>query len=110
MSKFRGMPSFGGGMNINKLMKEAQKMQAELQNTQKNLENKVYNTSVGGGVLKLEMNGRKEILNLELDESVVDPDDVETLVDLIKLAFNELSNKIDSEAKESMEGFNIPGL
>ena len=56
------------------------------------------------------MNGRKEILNLELDESVVDPDDVETLVDLIKLAFNELSNKIDSEAKESMEGFNIPGL
>lgn len=110
MSKFRGMPGFGGGMNLNKLMKEAQKMQTELQNTQKNLENKIYETSVGGGAVKLKMNGKKQILDLEIENSVVDPDDVETLIDLIKLAFNELSNRIDSEAEESMEGLNIPGL
>lgn len=110
MSKFRGMPNFGGGFNINKLMKEAQKMQSELQNKQSDLEKKTFESTVGGGAITLKINGKKEILDLNIQKEVVDPDDVETLVDLIKLVFEDAFSKVDKESEENMEGFNIPGF
>lgn len=110
MSKFKGMPGFGGGFNINKLMKEAQKMQSEIQTKQADLEKKIFETTVGGGAINLKINGKKEIIDLKIQKEIVDPDDVETLVDLIKLAFNDVFKKVDEEAEENMEGLNIPGL
>lgn len=110
MSKFRGMPNFGGGLNINKLMKEAQKMQKDLESKQSDLEKKIFESSVGGGAVYLKTNGKKEILDLKIQKEVVDPEDVETLEDLIKLAFEDAFSKIDKEAEENMEGLNIPGL
>lgn len=110
MSKFRGMPNFGGGFNINKLMKEAQKMQKDLESKQSDLEKKIFESSVGGGAVYLKTNGKKEILDLKIKKEVVDPEDVETLEDLIKLALEDAFSKIDKEAEENMEGLNIPGL
>lgn len=110
MSKFRGMPGFGGGLNINKLMKEAQKMQAEMKTKQSDLENKIFETTVGGGAINLKINGKKQIKDLNIKKEIVDPDDIETLTDLIKLAFKNVCDQVDKEAEENMEGFNIPGL
>ncbi len=85
-----GMPG-----NMNNLMKQAQKMQQKMQENQRALEEKVFEASVGGGVVNVKMNGKKEILGLEIDPDAVDPEDVETLQDLIVAAFSEVLKKID---------------
>ena len=90
---------FQGGMpgNMNNLMKQAQRMQAKMQENQKALEEKVFEASVGGGVVSISMTGKREVTALTIDPDAVDPDDVETLQDLIIAAFNEVSKKIDEE-------------
>ncbi len=95
---------FGMGMpgNMNNLMKQAQRMQAKMQETQKELEEKIFDASVGGGAVTIKMNGKKEITELKLDPDAVDPDDVETLEDLIVAAFNEVTKKVDDETASSM--------
>ena len=90
---------FPGGMpgNMNNLMKQAQRMQQKMQENQKALEEKVFEASVGGGTVTISMTGRREVTALKIDPDAVDPDDVETLEDLIIAAFNEVSKKIDEE-------------
>ncbi len=90
---------FQGGMpgNMNNLMKQAQRMQAKMQENQKALEEKIFEASVGGGVVSISMTGKREVTALTIDPDAVDPDDVETLQDLIIAAFNEVSKKIDEE-------------
>lgn len=104
---FQGMP---GSMNINKLMKEAQKMQKELQTSQAELASKTFEGTSAGGNIKISLSGNKEMLKVSIDKSVIDPDDPEMLEDLILVAYNDASKKIDEESSSMLDGFNIPGL
>ena len=112
MSKRGGFPGMGGfgGMNINQLMREAKKMQADLEKSQTELAVKEFEASAGGGAVTVKVNGQKQILKLELQKDVVDPDDVEMLQDLIITCVNEALRKVDSAQSASMGKFNIPGL
>ena len=110
MSRRGGFPGMGGGMNINKLMKEAKKMQEDLEKSQTDLAGKEFEATSGGGAIRIKMSGNKELLELEIKEEVVDPEDVEMLQDLIISAFNEVTKKIDKETQAAMGQFNLPGM
>ena len=88
MAKRGGFP---GGMpgNMNNIMKQAQRMQRQMEETTKELEEKQYTASAGGGAVSVTVSGKKEILSVKLSEEVVDPDDIEMLQDLIVAATNE---------------------
>jgi DNA-binding YbaB/EbfC family protein len=96
MAKHGGFP---GGMpgNMNNLMKQAQRMQQKMQENQKALEEKHFEAEVGGGAVKITMTGKREVESLVISKEAVDPDDVETLQDLIVASFNECMKKIDDE-------------
>ncbi len=108
MAKRGGFP---GGMpgNMNNLMKQAQRMQQKMQENQQALEEKEFEATVGGGVVKMRMNGKREMLELTIDPEAVDPDDVETLQELIIAAYNEVTAKVDEET-QSMMGSLAGGL
>lgn len=84
-------------------MKQAQKMQKQMEDTTKELEEKEYEAAAGGGVVKVKMNGKKEITELHLDEEVVDKDDIEMLEDLVMAAVNEVI-RIQSEDEKNQLG------
>ena len=104
-----GMGGFGG-MNINSLMKEAKKMQAEMQKSQEELATKEFEASAGGGAINVKVSGNKEIKEIKIQKDVVDPDDVEMLEDLILTCVNEALRKVDSAQAAQMGKYNIPGL
>lgn len=81
---------------IKKMMQEAQKLQANLDKEQKKLEKKEYTKTLGGGII-IVMNGKKEVLSIDLKPEVLDPEDKEFVEDLIKSAINELHQEIDTE-------------
>ena len=101
MSRRGGFP---GGMpgNMNNLMKQAQRMQQKMQENQQALEAKEFEATVGGGAVKLAMTGKREVVRLEISPDAVDPDDVETLQDLVIAAFNEAMKQIDEETAAAM--------
>ena len=114
MAKRGGFP---GGMmpgNMNNLMKQAQKMQKQMEETTKNLEDKVYESSVGGGVVTAKVSGKKELMEIKLDSEVVDPDDIETLEDLIISAVNEALRAQEEDYNNNMSkisgGMGLGGL
>ena len=96
-----GMGGFGG-MNINSLMKEAKKMQADMQKTQEELASKEFEASAGGGAINVKVTGEKVIKEIKINKDVVDPDDVEMLEDLIVAATNEALRKCEEESQASM--------
>lgn len=104
-----GMGGFGG-MNINSLMKEAKKMQADLEKSQTELASKEFEASAGGGAVSVKVNGQKQILSLNLQKDVVDPDDVEMLQDLIVTCINQAFKQVDDAHASAMGKYNIPGL
>ncbi len=104
-----GMGGFGG-MNINNLMKEAKKMQAEMQKSQEELATKEFDSTAGGGAISVKVTGEKVIKEIKIKPDVVDPDDVEMLEDLILTAVNEALRKVDSAQSQELGKFNIPGL
>ena len=104
-----GMGGFGG-MNINQLMKEAKKMQADLEKSQNELVAKEFEATAGGGAVSVKVSGAKFIKEIKLDKDVVDPDDVEMLEDLILTCVNEALRKVDSAQSQELGKFNIPGL
>lgn len=116
MGKYKGFA--GAGMNQNKnvsnVMKQAQKMQEEMEKIQAEMETKTVEAQSGGGVVKVVATGKKEITSIQIDPEAVDPDDVETLQDLIMVAVNEAIKKADDMMAEGMGqitgGLNIPGL
>ena len=112
MSKRGGFPGMGGfgGMNINSLMKEAKKMQADLEKSQTELANKEFEASAGGGAVTVKVSGQKEIKELTLQKDVVDPDDVEMLQDLIVTCINQAFKQVDDAQAFAMGKYNIPGL
>ena len=112
MSKRGGFPGMGGfgGMNINSLMKEAKKMQADLEKSQTELANKEFEASAGGGAVTVKVSGQKEIKELTLQKDVVDPDDVEMLQDLIVTCINQAFKQVDDAQASALGKYNIPGL
>ena len=104
-----GMGGFGG-MNINQLMKEAKKMQADMEKSQEELVSKEFEASAGGGAINVKVSGNKEIKEIKIQNDVVDPDDVEMLEDLILTCVNEALRKVDSAQAAQMGKYNIPGL
>ena len=104
-----GMGGFGG-MNINNLMKEAKKMQAEMQKSQEELATKEFDATAGGGAISVKVTGEKVIKEIKIKPDVVDADDVEMLEDLILTCVNEAMRKVDDAQAASMGKYNIPGL
>lgn len=113
MSKRGGFPGMGGGfggMNLNSLMKEAKKMQADLEKSQEELSAKEFDATVGGGAVTVKVTGDKQVKEIIIKKDVVDPEDVEMLQDLILTCVNEALRKVDAAASASMGKYNIPGL
>ena len=108
---FRGMP---GGMNQAAMMKQAQKMHQELLKMQEEQENKTYSAASGGGMVSASVNGKHELVGLEIKPDAVDPDDVEMLQDMVIAAVNEAMRAADAEAANNMSrltgGLNLGGL
>ena len=100
--------------NMNSMIKQAQKMQEEMEKAQEAIKAKEYSTTVGGGVVEITMTGDKVLKSITLKPEVVDPEDIETLQDLIVSGVNEVLRQVESETEEKMNaisgGFNIPGL
>lgn len=98
MSKRGGFPGMGGGfggMNLNNLMKEAKKMQKDLEKSQEELALKEFEATAGGGAITIKVSGTKEIKEITIKKEVVDPEDVEMLQDLILTCTNEALRKVD---------------
>lgn len=112
MSKRGGFPGMGGfgGMNINQLMKEEKKMQADLEKSQTELQAKEFEATAGGGAISVKVSGSKEIKEIKLNKDIVDPDDVEMLQDLIITCVNEALRKVDAAQAADMSKFNMPGM
>ena len=91
-----------GPSNMQQMLKQAQKMQEDMAAKQAELEEKEYDVAAGGGVINVKINGKKEILSVKIDPEVVDPDDVETLEDLIVAAVNEAIKKVEAVSAEEM--------
>ena len=104
-----GMGGFGG-MNINQLMKEAKKMQADMERSQEELGSREFEATAGGGAVYVKVNGNKVLREIKLQKDAVDPDDVEMLQDLILTAVNEALSKADSMMQSELGSFNMPGL
>jgi len=94
-------------MNIKQLMKQAQQMQEQMQRQMASI--RVEGTA-GGGMVKAEMNGNKELLTITIDKEAVDPEDVDMLQDLVKAAVNEAARKVDEEMQGAMGGMMPPGM
>lgn len=95
---------FQGGIpgNMNNLMKQAQRMQKQMEENQKALEEKEFTAAAGGGAVEVTVSGKKEVTKVKLSEEVVDPDDIEMLEDLIMAATNEAFRKMEEEAGAAM--------
>jgi DNA-binding YbaB/EbfC family protein len=108
---FRGMP---GGMNHAQMMKQVQKMQQDMERMQEEQESKTFTAKAGGGMVAATVNGKHEVLELQINPEAVDPDDVEMLQDMIIAAVNEAMRTADNEAAQNMSrftgGLNLGGL
>lgn len=109
----KGFNGMGGGMNMNNLMKQAQKMQKQMQEMQEELNSRILETTSGGGAVKVAISGKKEIKEITISKDVVDPDDVEMLQDLIMTAVNEAVRQADemnaNEMGKLTGGVGLPG-
>ena len=116
MAKRGGFP--GGGMpgNMANLMKQAQKMQRQMEEHENEMETKEFTATAGGSAVEVTMSGKREVVRVKLSEEVVDPDDIEMLEDLIVAATNEALRKVDEESGAAMSkltgglGGGMPGL
>ena len=102
--------------NMATLMKQAQKMQRQMEEQAKEMETKEFTAAAGGGAVEVTVSGAKKLLKIHLNEEVVDPDDIEMLEDLIVAAVNEAMEKADAESASAMSKFTggmggtMPGL
>lgn len=110
----KGFPGMGGMPNMNAMMKQAQKMQKQMAEMQEELEKREFETSAGGGAVTVKVNGKKELIDIQIKPEVVDPDDVEMLQDLILAATNEALRTADETVSREMGkltgGLNLPGM
>ena len=104
----------GGPQNMQAMIRQAQKMQEDMAAKQEELNEREYDVSAGGGVVGVKINGKREILAITIDPEIVDPDDVETLSDILVAAVNEAIKKVDAVSSEEMGkitgSMNLPGM
>ena len=104
----------GGPQNMNAMIRQAQKMQEDMEALQADLDAREYDISAGGGVVGIKINGKKEILAIDIQPEIVDPDDIETLSDILVAAVNEAIKRVETTNSEEMEkitrGMNMPGM
>ena len=109
MAKNNHFGGFGGGANMQQLMRQAQKLQEQMAKTQEELDAKEYEAAAGGGMVSCKVSGKRELISLAIDPQVVDPDDIDMLQDLILAAVNEALRKCE-EVRESEMGKLSPGM
>ena len=104
----------GGPQNMNAMLRQAQKMQEDMAALQAELEEREYDVSAGGGMVQVKINGKREILSIDVNPDIVDPDDVEMLQDVLVAAVNEAIKRVDSTTETEMQkitgGLGMPGL
>ena len=104
----------GGPQNMNAMIKQAQKMQADMEALQEDLDAREYEIAVGGGVVGVKINGKKEILSIDIKPEIVDPEDIETLQDTLVAAVNQAIKKVEETNSAEMQKItgdsNVPGL
>lgn len=104
----------GGPQNMQTMIRQAQKMQEDMEKAQAELDAKEYETQAGGGAVKVKINGKREILSLTLAPEIVDPDDIETLADAVTAAVNEAIKKVEAENSKTMNkitgNLNVSGM
>lgn len=112
--KARLPQGYGAPQKMNAMIKQAQKMQEEMEKAQEEIKQKEYATTVGGGVVEIVMTGDKVLKSLTLKPEIVDPESIEDLQDLIISGVNEVLRKVEEETETRMNeisgGLNIPGL
>ena len=100
--------------NMGNMMKQVKKMQKDMEKMQKELEEKEYTATAGGGAIEVTVNGKNEVLDINLDEAIVDRDEIEMLEDLVIASINSAMEKAKEDSQKSMGkltgGMNIPGL
>ncbi len=105
-----------GGGNMASMLKQAQQMQQDMAAKQEELEAAEYEVSAGGGMVTVRINGKKELLSLDVKEDIVDPEDIETMTDIIMAAVNEAIRKVEDTASEEIGkitgqmGMGMPGM
>ena len=109
MARPNNFGGFGGGANMQQLMRQAQKMQQQMQEAQEQLDAAEYEATAGGGMVTVKVTGKREISSITIDPQVVDPDDIEMLQDLITAAVNEALRK-GEEARETAMNRMAPGM
>ena len=104
----------GGPQNMNAMIRQAQKMQEEMEVLQADLDAREYDVSAGGGVVNIKINGKKEILSIDIKPEIVDPDDIETLSDILVAAVNEAIKRVEDTNSAEMSkvtgNMSMPGL
>ena len=104
----------GGPQNMQAMIRQAQKMQEDMAAKQEELNAREYDVSAGGGVVNVKINGKREILAIDLEPEIVDPDDIETLSDILVAAVNEAIKRVDDTNNEELNKItgpmNLPGL
>lgn len=104
----------GGPTNMQSMIKQAQKMQEDMTALQEELDAREYEVKAGGGVVTVKINGKLEVLSIDVAPEVVDPDDIETMTDIIVAAVNEAIKKVNETNSEEMGkitgGLNVPGI
>ena len=107
------LPNNGGG-NMNQMLKQAQKMQEDMQNLQEDLEQREYSATSGGGLVEVTVDGKHFIKSIKINPDAIDPDDSEMLEDLVTVAVNEAIGNAIKNSEEEMSaitgGLNLPGM
>lgn len=104
----------GGAGNMNAMLQQAQKMQEDMATLQEDLDNREYEVSAGGGAVSVKISGKKQILALDIDPEIVDPDDIETLSDILVAAVNEAIKRVEdtntAEMSKITGALGMPGM
>ena len=104
----------GGPQNMNAMLRQAQKMQEDMEALQADLDAREYEVSAGGGVVGVKINGKREVLSIDIQPEIVDPDDIETLSDILVAAVNEAIKRVDDTNSAEMSkltgNVGLPGL
>lgn len=100
--------------NMSNMMKQAQKLQKQMEDAQAKIEESEFNASSGGGAVEVVANGKKEILSIKIDEDIIKDGDVEMIQDMVLVAINDVLKKVSEETESQMNkltgGINIPGF
>ncbi|MBQ2377332.1 MAG: YbaB/EbfC family nucleoid-associated protein [Clostridia bacterium] len=108
------IPKSAGPQNMQAMLKQAQKMQEDMENLQAELDEREYDVSAGGGVVTVKISGKKEILAIDIKPEIIDPDDPETLSDILVAAVNEAIKRVEDTNSAEMQKvtgqMNLPGL